>query len=163
MIAKRWICRVVAVLGVVWTVLGRGLSVIVWSWRITRRRVGQPLRTRRRICPRIGPFGEIISPVTLSVLERVCRLKKIRFFGCGEYGERGGRPHYHAILYGVDGSEASIRKSWSFGHVGVHQLTPAAIKYVAGYCSKKEGCMPSIVRYLTGRVVSCMVGKRLFC
>jgi len=29
MIAKRWICRVVAVLGVVWTVLGRGLSVIV--------------------------------------------------------------------------------------------------------------------------------------
>jgi hypothetical protein len=65
--------------------------------------------------------------------------EKIRFFGCGEYGERGGRPHYHAILYGIDGSESSIHKSWSAGHVGVHALTPGAIKYVAGYCAKKEG------------------------
>lgn len=65
--------------------------------------------------------------------------EKIRFFGCGEYGERGGRPHYHAILYGIDGTESSIRKAWPFGHVGVHALTPAAIKYVAGYCAKKEG------------------------
>lgn len=65
--------------------------------------------------------------------------EKVRFFGCGEYGERGGRPHYHAILFGVEGAEASIRKAWSAGHVGVHALTPAAVKYVAGYCAKKEG------------------------
>jgi len=65
--------------------------------------------------------------------------EKVRFFGCGEYGERGGRPHYHAILYGVNGEEVSIRKAWDVGHVGVHKLTPAAIKYVAGYCAKKEG------------------------
>jgi len=79
MIAKRWICRVVAVLGAVWTVLGRGLFVIVWSWRIMRKRVGQPSRIQMRICPRIGPFGEIISPATLSVYERVCRLRKSDF------------------------------------------------------------------------------------
>jgi len=65
--------------------------------------------------------------------------EKIRFFGCGEYGERGGRPHYHAILYGIGGDETSILKAWPFGHVGVHALTPSAIKYVAGYCAKKEG------------------------
>jgi hypothetical protein len=42
-------------------------------------------------------------------------------------------------LYGIEGTESSIRKAWPFGHVGIHALTPAAIKYVAGYCSKKEG------------------------
>lgn len=65
--------------------------------------------------------------------------EKVRFFGCGEYGERGGRPHYHAILYGVDRDESHIQKAWSAGHVGVHDLTPQAIRYVAGYCAKKEG------------------------
>jgi len=65
--------------------------------------------------------------------------EKVRFFGCGEYGERGGRPHYHAILYGVDKAEAAIGKAWEAGHVGVHTLTPPAIRYVAGYCAKKEG------------------------
>jgi len=65
--------------------------------------------------------------------------EKIRFFGCGEYGERGGRPHYHAILFGVDKSEKAIEKAWEAGFVGVHTLTPAAVRYVAGYCAKKEG------------------------
>ena len=55
MIAKRWICRVVAVLVAVWTELGRGLSVIVWSWRIMRKRVGLHSRIRMRTYPRIGP------------------------------------------------------------------------------------------------------------
>lgn len=65
--------------------------------------------------------------------------EKVRFFGCGEYGERGGRPHYHAILYGLERDESHITKAWQFGHVGLHALTPQAIRYVAGYCAKKEG------------------------
>ena len=41
----------------VWTELGRGLSVIVWSWRIMRKRAGLHSRIRMRTCPRIGPLG----------------------------------------------------------------------------------------------------------
>lgn len=67
----------------------------------------------------------------------------IRFFGCGEYGETFGRPHYHAILYGI--SQLDLQREliknglslWPYGLAAVHQLKPAAIAYVAGYVSKK--------------------------
>lgn len=64
--------------------------------------------------------------------------QKVRFFGSGEYGETFGRPHYHAILFGVRDSK-HIQDSWKFGFSRVDPLTSAAIAYVAGYCSKKIG------------------------
>lgn len=75
----------------------------------------------------------------------------LRFFACGEYGERTWRPHYHAILYGTK-DEQMIRESWgrthgrrgrsdyaleSFGHVKVDEASPEAIAYIAGYVAKK--------------------------
>lgn len=66
----------------------------------------------------------------------------IRYFGCGEYGEQFGRPHYHCILYGTRDAKL-VEKSWrdrrgkSIGITQVDELTPAAIAYVAGYCTKK--------------------------
>jgi hypothetical protein len=64
---------------------------------------------------------------------------RVRFFASGEYGERTFRPHYHAILYGIPQDSAVPQAAWPHGHVRVDPLTPAAVSYVAGYCSKKLG------------------------
>jgi len=62
----------------------------------------------------------------------------LRFFGSGEYGERTQRPHYHAILFGVPEC-APVQACWPHGFARVDPVSPAAIAYVAGYCSKKVG------------------------
>lgn len=87
-------------------------------------------------------------PVTLSKRHVQLFLKrlrknvdaKIRFFACGEYGEKNGRPHYHALLYGLDNANyGNIDRSWQMGQTKTVALTPAAINYVTGYCAKKIG------------------------
>lgn len=89
--------------------------------------------------------------------------RKIRFFGCGEYGKDApglyGRPHYHAILFGYAGCMRSsphgkctcdqcsvVRDTWGKGitHNGI--LTPASAAYVAGYVTKKLTTDQTIAR-----------------
>lgn len=80
--------------------------------------------------------------------------KWVRFFGCGEYGERTYRPHYHAILFGVP-QETDIQASWRYGFAQTHTLSDAAISYVAGYCSKKLAFRPEAgerIDYRTGEL-----------
>lgn len=81
---------------------------------------------------------------------------KIRFFGCGEYGSRYERPHYHAIIFGHDFhddlvplssfSSASSTKLytsrflselWPYGFNSVGTATFESACYVARYCTKK--------------------------
>ncbi|AXH76699.1 MAG: replication initiator protein [Microviridae sp.] len=62
--------------------------------------------------------------------------RKFRVFACGEYGDKFGRPHYHAILFGVR-DVRELQKAWGFGIAEEHTLSPEAISYVAGYCAKK--------------------------
>lgn len=74
---------------------------------------------------------------------------KIRYFACGEYGDMGGRPHYHLIIFGEDfktlplynpdGTYTSrlIQQHWGKGSVVVAECTMASICYTCGYVSKK--------------------------
>lgn len=77
----------------------------------------------------------------------------IRFFHAGEYGLKFGRPHYHAILFGVDFRDAfdfdrSERGDWTWssylldelwnkGMARVGNVTSESAAYVARYCTKK--------------------------
>lgn len=77
-----------------------------------------------------------------------------RFYMCGEYGPNGGRPHYHANLFGVDfrddrvpkgksGSgyvyyeSAKLSELWPHGFATVQDLTRETAGYTARYIMKK--------------------------
>lgn len=77
----------------------------------------------------------------------------IRFFACGEYGERTRRPHYHVLLYNIDFGDKryfkqskggfplytsqSLERLWSFGHCLLGAVTFDSAAYVARYIVKK--------------------------
>lgn len=106
-------------------------------------------------------YSDRYCPPTLSKrdLSRFMRYMRrqvgsFRFFGCGEYGDRRHRPHYHAILFGSADREAAER-AWGKGFVTMESVTPARISYTAGYCAKKLGfhrAKGEEVDYTTGEV-----------
>lgn len=71
-----------------------------------------------------------------------------RYFACSEYGEKGHRPHFHAILFGdLTGFEVIapfryrckyISDAWDLGLHEVSPATPECMAYVAGYVEKKQ-------------------------
>lgn len=89
--------------------------------------------------------------------------KPFKYFMCGEYGDRGDRPHYHAIIFGYDfglsrylspdvkksasnlellhETEAfgcpELNKIWGHGFTSVGSLTFDSAAYVAQYSMKK--------------------------
>lgn len=79
--------------------------------------------------------------------------KKVRYYACGEYGEKFGRPHFHACIFGysfpdrkflkVTGSGFNIyrsmelEKSWTVGYASVSDFSFETAAYVARYCMKK--------------------------
>lgn len=79
---------------------------------------------------------------------------KIRFYMGGEYGEKYGRPHFHACLFGIDfadriynrttpaGSKIftsnTLDKLWKKGFASIGDLTFESAAYIARYIMKKQ-------------------------
>lgn len=95
------------------------------------------------------------APATLEVWKVQRFLKKlrkhmpVRYFLCGEYGEKTGRPHYHMVLFGGDfrggsfdidgrlyGNEI-LNRIWRHGDCVIGEFSMASACYVAGYVNKK--------------------------
>lgn len=80
---------------------------------------------------------------------------RIRFFACGEYGDKSARPHYHLIVFGVHFDEndlsflkksplgynymvsKSLSEDWPYGFNIVAPVTWESACYVARYVTKK--------------------------
>lgn len=65
---------------------------------------------------------------------------KIKYYACGEYGERFGRPHYHAIIHGIGTSKKDkelVLDNWNHGHIYAGTVTYDSARYVADYIGKK--------------------------
>lgn len=71
-------------------------------------------------------------------LRRMLKGNKIKYYGCGEYGEKHGRPHYHAIIYGLSVEDKPLfLETWNKGFVYVGNVSYNSARYVAGYIQKK--------------------------
>ena len=80
--------------------------------------------------------------------------QKIRYFMCGEYGDKTSRPHYHAILFGYDFPDKELwqirdktkrvyrskelEHHWTYGNSEIGSVNFATCGYVARYIIKKQ-------------------------
>lgn len=101
------------------------------------------------------PYG-----YTLSLADYQNFLKKLRkvrgpglrFFGCGEYGDKFGRPHYHIITFNYRPTDTklvqrketynyysseSLSDLWGKGNIIIGDVSFDSCAYVARYCLKK--------------------------
>ncbi|MBA7535567.1 hypothetical protein ES705_27825 [subsurface metagenome] len=90
--------------------------------------------------------------------------RKIKYYGCGEYGEQEGRAHYHAIIFGVGCAEHVIRirnerkeclsgpvkEAWPQGFVTMGVVCGATARYVTDYIHKSYN--GEMENYYQGRV-----------
>ena len=64
--------------------------------------------------------------------------RKIKYYACGEYGDTYGRPHYHAIVFGISPNDKKlVEENWPYGFVRIGTVTYDSCRYVAGYVQKK--------------------------
>lgn len=72
-------------------------------------------------------------------LKRLRHKYRFKYFIVGEYGERYGRPHYHAIFFGIPESARSVIESvWDLGQVRVDAVNRKRIAYAVGYTHIKQ-------------------------
>ena len=92
----------------------------------------------------------------IKELRRQLPGKKYRYFHCGEYGDKKRRPHYHAIMFGIDFAAIGdayghhqtpeghtvwqsqlLDRLWHRGRCEVGSVTFESCAYVARYITKK--------------------------
>lgn len=93
--------------------------------------------------PPDGSLNKRDLQLYLKRLRKSVAPARIKYFACGEYGERFRRPHYHLILLGLGVKDtALITNSWPGGYVHVAECNEKTISYVVGYMSKDAGATP---------------------
>lgn len=78
---------------------------------------------------------------------RVVHSAALKYFACGEYGDKTGRPHYHAIIFGLSRSlqdKNMVKEAWKLCDWNVFSdskafgtVTYDSCRYVSDYIFKK--------------------------
>lgn len=91
--------------------------------------------------PADGKVNKRDAQLFLKRLRKVAELP-VRYYLVGEYGDRFGRPHYHAIIYGgaVDALRFAelLELAWPLGFVQVGSLSAKSAAYVLKYVTKRK-------------------------
>jgi hypothetical protein len=105
--------------------------------------------------PKDGSLNVATFQRFMKRLRAGTKIKNLRFFHSGEYGEKYGRPHYHALIFGYDFPDKKIHykneknpslnlytseellKYWPYGHNMIGNLTYESASYTARYILKK--------------------------
>lgn len=107
-----------------------------------------------RQLPEDGSISKRALQLFLKRLRKEIAPVSVRYFGCGEYGDDNGRPHYHAIIFGhaflgdrylwrtsPKGyplyRSPTLERVWTFGHAEIGDVTTKSAGYVARYTLKK--------------------------
>lgn len=136
------------------------------NWFITLTYAPEHLPINQKIWTETGEIieRETLVPEDLSAFMKNLRRNReyhhgdqaIKFYGCGEYGSLGGRPHYHICIMNMslepgevepwflNQSGQQIYKSkvieaiWKKGLIGIGEVTWESAAYVARYMLKKQ-------------------------
>lgn len=103
----------------------------------------------------LPPDGSLVKSHFQKFMKRLRKKfepRRIRYYQCGEYGDQLGRPHYHAILFGLDFEDKQLlgeengeslytspmlTQVWGLGFTTVGAVTFESAAYVARYAMKK--------------------------
>ena len=95
-------------------------------------------------------------------LRRDIEPAKIRYFASGEYGDTSGRPHYHAIIFGLGCSETDrklYQDNWPYGFIYTGTVTYQSARYVAEYVLKKYDGKLAVSEYGDREIPFCLMSK----
>lgn len=102
--------------------------------------------------PRLESLDRKAFPLFMRRLRKAYSGRRIRYYHCGEYGDRFGRPHYHSCLFGFDFRDKTVWTSrngfpvwrseelerlWPYGQSEIGSVTFESAAYVARYVVKK--------------------------
>lgn len=100
--------------------------------------------------PSDGAIDKRTLQLFFKRLRKAIAPTKLRYIACGEYGDLTRRPHYHALLFGVDFLDVRrvmvgdttythpvLHDTWGLGNVLIGSMTMESICYTCGYVLKK--------------------------
>jgi hypothetical protein len=105
-------------------------------------------KLRKKYVPQ-NPYDKKQDP---DLHEKFHKKHQVRFFHCGEYGEKLGRPHYHALLFNLDFDDKelwkinneeryyvspTLEKIWGKGFCVIGDVSFESAAYCARYITKK--------------------------